>query len=199
MVIFLDRVITARIKLSNFFGESQGQNEKKLEISRSIYISFFFLLILFALYFSISIFLVSLIGIGLGVLISPILTVLKEKFSLPRGLSAMLLILFTIILAIILSYSIWFLVFDQMKGLIERAPETAKNLNEKISLLLDQYPWLKEKLDGFSVTTAVKDFATRLFAGLRIGFEVLAGLAFAFVLAIYTAISLPEYFLSSPL
>jgi predicted PurR-regulated permease PerM len=72
-------------------------------------------------YYSLSIFVVSLIGIGIGVLIAPILSFARRKFKIPRALSALLCF---VVIAIIIggaSFGIWYLVSDQVESLSKRA------------------------------------------------------------------------------
>lgn len=163
-------------------------------MKKNILFAFFLLLVVLALYFSVSVFLISLIGVGFGVLIAPTLSLFERKFSMPRALSALFFFLFVVLLIAAALFGVWYIASDQLSSLIERAPEITRKLNEQVSAFLDQYPWLKEQLDGFSVSTTAKNFVARFFKGLQIGFEVLAGLAFAFVLGLHTAIKLPEYF-----
>lgn len=170
---------------------------RRREVSKLVLLTFFFLLLLVALYFSISVFLISLIGVGLGVLVAPALCLFKNKFSMPRGLSALIFFLLATLFTLGSFYGIWNFVSDQVAGLFERAPEIAKSLNRQFSVFLNNYPWLNEQLNGFNIGTTAKELADNFFKGLRIGFEAIAGLAFAAVLGLHTAVSLPQYFKST--
>lgn len=174
----------------------QVENRMK-EAKKLILFTFFLLLILVALYFSLSVFLFSLIGVGLGVLVAPVLSLFKSKLSMPRGLSALLFFLVGILLLSGVLYGTWYLVSDQITNLAKRAPQIAKNLNEQFTLFLDRSPWLQSQLNGFDITETVKGIADRIFNGLRLGLETMAGLIFAVVLGLYTAISLSDYFKST--
>lgn len=174
----------------------QVENRMK-KVMKLILFTFFILLMLVALHFSISVFLFSLIGVGLGVLVAPVLSLFKNKLSMPRGLSALVFFLLGILFLGGMLYGTWYLVSDQITGLSERAPQIAKNLNAKFSTFLDRSPWIKEQLDGVNIAGTAKEVAERFFKGLRLGLETMAGLAFAAVLGLYAAISLPEYFKST--
>jgi predicted PurR-regulated permease PerM len=166
-------------------------------LSQIIIFTLSILLILLALYFSISVFLASLIGIGIGVLIAPILTYFKQKFSIPRALSAIIFIVIVILLTTSILYGVWYLVSDQIRGLIERSPEIASNLNDKLENFLNFNPWLAKRLEGLSVISMAEELTSRLFKGLRMDIEAVIGVVFAMVIAMYSAISLPEYFAST--
>lgn len=167
------------------------------EVKKLILFTFFILLLLVALYFSISVLLFSLIGVGLGVLVSPLLSFFKSKLSMPRGLSALVFFLLGLLSFMAVLYGTWYLISDQITDLTKRAPEIAKSLNTQFSSFLDQSPWLREQLNGFNVSETAKDVTDRIFKGLRLGLETMAGLIFAVVLGLYTAISLSEYFKST--
>lgn len=162
-----------------------------------ILFTFFILLVLVALYFSFSVFLVALIGLGLGVLVAPILTTFKTKLSIPRALSAVLFFLFIFFAFAGILYGTWHLISDQVMDLIERAPQMSKSLNKKFSTFIESYPWLKEQLNEFSFAMTAKDLASRFLTGLHMWSEAVVGLGFALILAMYTAVSLPQYFKST--
>lgn len=166
------------------------------EMKELILFTFFLLFVMVALYYSFSVFLYSLIGIGLGVLVSPLLTFFKHKLSLPRGLSAIILFFFFLLVLSGILYSIWYLVSDQITGLAQLAPQISENLEEKFTSFQQMHPWIQQKFQVLNVSETAKELLTRLFEGMRISMEVIAGLAFALIIGLYTAVSLPNYFQS---
>jgi len=149
---------------------------------------------LILLYYSLSIVAVTLIGIGIGVLIAPILLFARRKFKIPRVLSA--LICFVVIVIIIggASFVIWYLVSDQVESLSERAPEISANLNSRLSSLFMRYPWLQAQLEALNVGAAAQGLVSHFFNGLQTSFTAIGGLLFALIISLYTAVSLNDYF-----
>jgi predicted PurR-regulated permease PerM len=149
---------------------------------------------LLLLYYSLSIVAVVLIGIGIGVLIAPILSFARLKFKIPRAFSA--LICFVVIVIIIggASFVIWFLVSDQVESLYERAPEISANLNSRLSSLFMRYPWLQAQLEALNVGDTAQGLVAHFFKGLQTSFTAIGGLLFAMIISLYTAVSLNDYF-----
>lgn len=162
--------------------------------AKLILFAVFTVVFLLALYFFRWTFLVSLIGIGLGVLASPILSFLHRKYKFPRALSALFCIIALIILVGGLGYGIWLLVADQLDNLWQRAPEIWSNLQERFSSFLSRYPWLQKEIEGMNIGGTAQDVAAKFLAGLKTSVTGIAGLLLAFVIAVYAAVSLDDYF-----
>ncbi|MDZ4200648.1 MAG: AI-2E family transporter [Gallionella sp.] len=149
---------------------------------------------LLLLYYSRSIVIVSLIGIGIGVLIAPILSFARRKFKIPRALSALLCF---VVIAIIIggaSFGIWYLVSDQVESLSKRAPEISANLNSRLLSLFMRYPWLQAQLEALNVGATAQGLVSHFFEGLQTSFTAIGGLLFALIISLYTAVSLNDYF-----
>lgn len=172
----------------------QSQDKQQRIGIKLIVFTFLMLFVFVTLYFSIDVFLFCLIGIGLGVLVSPMLSYFQRKLSIPRSLSAMVFLLFLVILFAGVFYSLWYLISDQITGLIQRAPQLSKNLDKNLSSRLDSLPWFKERLQGLDITQTAGELAISFLDGLKMGAGAVTGLVFALVIGLYTAISLPDYF-----
>lgn len=160
-------------------------------------------LILFALftisafilfYFSLSIVIITLIGIGIGVLLAPILSFLRVKFKIPRALSALLCFIFILLAVGGVSYATWYLVSDQVDNLVRRAPEISANLKTRFSSIAINYPQLQSQFETLDFVGTAQNLAARLFNGLQASFVILSGLLFALILGLYTAVAIDEYF-----
>lgn len=149
---------------------------------------------LLLLYCSLSIVIVSLIGIGIGVLIAPILSFARRKFKIPRALSALLCFVVIVIIIGGASFGIWYLVSDQVESLSKRAPEISANLNSRLSSLFMRYPWLQTQLEALNVGATAQGLVAPFFEGLQTSFTAIGGLLFALIISLYTAVSLNEYF-----
>lgn len=141
-------------------------------------------------YYSINVLVVSLIGIGIGVIVGPIFSMAKKRFNIPRALTAVLYVLFIIVVLGGAAFAIWFLVSDQVKSLYQRMPDIFLNLQGQ----LEKYPWIRDQLQKTNVGTTVKGFASTFYSGLLTGFSALSGFVFACIISLYTAVSLNQYY-----
>lgn len=151
-------------------------------------------LVFWAIYSSLFVFIVSLIGIGIGVLLSPLLTILRKKYRVPRALSALACIFLVFAILGSAGYGLWFLIADQVEVLTQRAPQLSENLQSRYRGLLESYPWLRDRLGDVNVSAGAQNVLGQLFSGVRSGFSAAGGLAFAFLLGMYTAVSIDDYF-----
>lgn len=96
---------------------------QKIKISTSsITFNIFLILILVLAYFIRELILISLIGIGIGTLLTPLLKKLHTIFKFPRSLSALIVLLALILITAGVLASIYYLVSDQFNSLAERSP-----------------------------------------------------------------------------
>lgn len=149
---------------------------------------------LMLLYFARTVVVMCLIGIGLGVLVSPILNVLRRRYHIPRAASALLLlVLFTAMLAVV-GYGIYSLVADQVQSLTNRAPEIIRSLQDRFSGYFTRYPWIREEINNFNVGETARAVIDHFFRGLQSGFATTSGLVFAGILGLYTAVDAKNYY-----
>lgn len=171
---------------------------ERVKITNGTIVAFLtFTLLLAAAYFTRYILLVSIIGIGLGILISPVLNKLTGKLHLPRYLSAFLVLL---LIAFIISgvlVSIYFLVADQFNTLTERSPQILKSLSTWFSEIFDRYPWLKNQFQDIKIGQTAQRSVINVFKGFHLGVIALGGASFAIILGLYTAVNSQEYFAST--
>lgn len=168
---------------------------EKVKISnRTIIFTLGALLLLIGLYIARTIFLVSLIGIGLGVLISPVLSKFRDRFHVPRSLSAFLVFLFILMIVGGIGLISYFLVAEQVSHLIERGPELVQKLEIWFSDLFSRFPQIKEQVDKFNFGGSLKSSFFNLFQGFTMGMSALSGLFFIVVIGLFTAVNSREYF-----
>jgi len=153
-----------------------------------------FIIALILLYYSLFIVVVSLIGIGIGVLVAPILSFAKRKFEIPRALSALLCLIVIIIVIGGASFGIWYLISDQVESLLKRSPEISENLQSLLLSLFTRYPWFQSQLEALNLGATAQGLISPFFHGLLIGFSAISGFLFALIISMYTAVSLNDYF-----
>lgn len=168
---------------------------EKVLISRNSVLFFIATIVLLLLvYYSRQVFLVSILGIGLGVLINPILTFLRRKLHLPRALSSILVLVAFIAIFSVVVWSMYYLLNDQISSLSSRWPTIKASTEGLVAKLFKQFPWLQEQVMNFDFTSYLKYSASGLVKGLSTSVMAISGLIFALVIGLYTAVNGKEYF-----
>jgi predicted PurR-regulated permease PerM len=163
--------------------------------STIIFAAFIIVLLMIAFYAK-YIVLLSLIALGLGTLFTPILNFLRSKFHLPRGLSALIVMLGIILIVGIVGGSIYYLVADQMTELAKSSPEILKKIQLWGSDMFDRFPWLKSQIQQFKIGGTAKQSLISLLNGLRMSLIALSVALLILVMGLFTAVNGGEYFKS---
>lgn len=169
---------------------------EKVRITNStIIFATFFIILMMIIFYTKYIVLTALISIGLGTLFTPILNFLR-KYHVPRGLSALILLLGILLVVSGVGASIYFLVADQISELTKRAPEIWSNLRSWTGDLFNRFPWLKSEIQQFEIGSTFQQSLLNIFKGFRMGLIALTGAILTLVIALYTAVNGREYFKS---
>ena len=138
--------------------------------------------------------LISVIGIGVGVLLVPVLRFFRNRVHLPKFLSAMLVFICIVTLLALVGGSIYFLVSDQVNLLADRWPEITGGIESWLIDISNKYPWMKGQIENFEAGTYIKNSLFRIFKGFQVGLIALSGLAFTIVIGLYTAVGGNDYY-----
>ncbi|HVK60117.1 MAG TPA: AI-2E family transporter [Bdellovibrionales bacterium] len=138
--------------------------------------------------------LIAVVGIGLGVLLAPLITIMQTKFHIPRALAALLLLLFVVIGVGIVGWAIFDLVTDQARALLERAPQIAEMAKERLERVLASQPWLEPRIRSLDLADEAQATARTLFSGLQLTLTAIIGMALVFIIGLYTALNSNAYF-----
>jgi predicted PurR-regulated permease PerM len=136
----------------------------------------------------------ALIGIGIGVLASPLLNTWLQRWRLPRILGGFLLFVMIISTLALVFCLVYQLVADQANLLSERFPDIFMNLRTRFSGLFRTYPWAKTRIEEFSMMDTFQTGLRQIFLGVQVGFMALANFALDVLIGIYTAIYAEQYF-----
>ena len=110
--------------------------------------------LLVVLYFSRTIVLTSLVGIG--VLVSPLLDRLQRRLKLRPGFAAVVLLLGALALGAGTGVMLSLGIVDQANSLAERLPEIAERLRAQLATVLERSPWILERLESLDLTAALQ-------------------------------------------
>jgi predicted PurR-regulated permease PerM len=150
--------------------------------------------VLAALYFASDVTMATIMGIGLGVIVSPLMALLKFRFGIPRSVSAVILFFFLFGGAIGLGYAVYILAADQATALAERAPDLFNTIRAYALGVIREQPWIRQQIEGLDMAGATQKIFEKLFSGVGTGFSAISGAAIVFLLALYVAINANEYF-----
>lgn len=139
---------------------------------------------------------IAIVGIGLGVLIVPIISFFRQKIHLPKFLSALMVFIGVILLFSLIAGSIYFLVSDQASSLMKRWPSILMSVEEWFLKITDKYPWLERQVSEFEAASTIRNSVFQLFKGFQAGFVAISGLVFALIIGLYTAVEGQDYFRS---
>lgn len=138
--------------------------------------------------------LAGLIGIGLGVILTPVMNLLRRRFRVPRGVSAALLVLILVFGLLGIGYGLGSLVVGQIELLSQRAPEIIESIRKQASSILSRQPWIGEQVQRLQLGNLFRTAAGTVFAGAVTGVSALAGAFVVVAIALYTAVNSRDYF-----
>lgn len=148
---------------------------------------------LLAIYYALPVILTCLLGIGFGVLLSPLLDWFQARFKLPRGLGAFLVLFTLFLIVLLLFYGVYLIAADQFIRLQESAPAIMDRLQEIARNAVNRVPWLSTRLKSLDLAGTASSFATPLWSGMLSGVAAITSAAFASLLGLYTAVGSKEY------
>ncbi len=173
--------------------ESKVQWNKK-----SILILFFLctLILIFEItvYFARWALLISFVGVGFGVILTPILQSMHSRMKTPRALNAALLTFGFLLLIGSFGFLIVDLLTEQLTTAANSIPQLADKITIRLSEILRQYPWVSSQVDQMGLAATIRDLAQRATHGVWIGGSFFVGVTVACVIGLYVAISPVYYF-----
>lgn len=135
-----------------------------------------------------------LIGVGIGVLLAPVLTFFQKRLHVPRSLAAVLCLIVFLILASLFFWVLSDLVSGQFARLSAAWPQLLTNLKERLVALSDQYPQMAQQIQNFNFQDTLSTSMDRVFVGVKSGVFAVSSLAIAIFLGLYTGVDSEEYF-----
>ncbi len=136
----------------------------------------------------------ALVGVGAGVLITPAIDIMKEKFRIPRGVGAVLLLISGTSVVALFSYILAGLVSQQFQSLITRAPTIFSTLKAKVETLAATEHWILDQINKFDFGSSAQTALGTLFQGVQLGVTFVVFMVLVTVIAIYLAINSNSYF-----
>lgn len=145
-------------------------------------------------YFSRLILLTALIGVGIGVLISPLLDAFKRWFKLRRGFGALLLILLLLIIVAIVVALFGWVIAEQAQELTEKLPNLGPAIREQLERIFERFPWILTHIKSIDYAGAIQKGLEYLFMGAKSSASAIGGVIFAIIIGVYLSVDAKYYF-----
>ncbi len=138
--------------------------------------------------------LAALIGVGGGVLISPVIGVLKRYLHIPRSVSGLVVVVVLLALLAGVAYGLYSMVANQAQRLVEQWPDIMSALFDRFHQLQARFPWLDHWQDGGTLGDTVQQVGGMLVQGLATGLSAAAGALVILMVGVFTAVNARSYF-----
>ncbi|MEW6057288.1 MAG: AI-2E family transporter [Bdellovibrionota bacterium] len=135
----------------------------------------------------------ALIGVGLGVLVAPLMRTLKEKLHIPRAIGAALFFILLVGSLSGLIYLLVRLVSEQVVPLAQQLPELLSTVKTRLASLFERYPWIQRQVQNFSFANTFRDSAGAVFTGIQFGASAIGGFFFIVIASLYIAVNPGSY------
>lgn len=152
-----------------------------------------FLVCLVALYQVRWIVMASLIGIGLGVIVSPVLGFMRRRLRIPRGLGGALLGLLLLGAAATFTYLLVAMISDVLVPVIEKLPRTLAQLQKDLGSRFEGMPWIEKGIQRVNTGDFLKRSASTLAQGVTLSATAVGGYIFIIALAVYLTVNPDRY------
>lgn len=169
--------------------------EPKRVLSNIVVVTYaiLFIVLLALLFYARDVVIISLIGIGMGVLIAPALNQLHRRFKIPRALGACIVLVGLLVIVAGLGFAIFELAAGQIENLRERGPGIIARLQVLAEQQMKNYPWIEEEISSINVGATVQSVTYRILGGIQSGTTAISGLIFAALVGIYASIRSDDY------
>ena len=141
---------------------------------------------------------VALIGVGLGVVITPVLDFLHTRFKTPRILNAVVFIVSTLTFAGVTGFFLFDLLADQVSAAMASEPQIVAKATAKVGELFGRYPWIPNQISQLNIGSGLQNIAQQFAHGLWLGGTLVAGVIVSAVIGIYIAMN-PNFYVDSVL
>jgi predicted PurR-regulated permease PerM len=152
-----------------------------------------FLSLIVGLYLARQPLLITAIGVGVGILIAPMIDKLQKRLHVPRGFGAFLFLLLWLGLITGVGYLVYFLLQGQIGQLLAQFPEISQEAGQRISRLLTRFPTLAASFHKINWAGAAQSALASFEQGIRSGFEVITALVYIIVVSLYIAAHKERY------
>jgi len=141
---------------------------------------------------------VALIGVGLGVVITPVLDFLHTRFKTPRILNAVVFIVSTLTFAGVTGFFLFDLLADQVSAAMAKEPQILAKATARVAEFFGRYPWVPHQIAQLNIGSRLPNIAQQFAHGLWLGGTLVAGIIVSIVIGIYIAMN-PSFYVDGAL
>lgn len=134
-----------------------------------------------------------LVGVGLGVILAPLLRLMQRWLRIPTGLAVALVAIVGLGALAGLGWGLFSVVESQAAMLADRMPDLVGRLQGNVQALLSRYPWIERNFASVDIAGSASQVGGALFKGAWSGLATLSALVFAMVISIYVAAEASAY------
>lgn len=134
-----------------------------------------------------------LVGVGLGVILAPLLGLMQRGLRIPTGLAVAVVAIVGLGALAGLGWGLFSVVESQAAMLADRMPELIERLQGNVQALLSRYPWIERNFASVDIAGSASQIGGVLFKGAWSGLATLSALVFAMVISIYVAAEASAY------
>ncbi|MFL5815147.1 MAG: AI-2E family transporter [Bdellovibrionia bacterium] len=158
-----------------------------------IVMTLFSLLLIAAIFFAKLPLLVTAIGIGVGVLISPALDAMHRKLRIPRSVGAVLFLLVWAAVIGGVGFLVYSLLWSQVSQLASHFPELSAEASRRLADLFNRFPSISDNLRKVNFGGNAQTLVGALGQSIRGGIEAITGLIFIIAVSLYISSSRERY------
>lgn len=137
--------------------------------------------------------LVATIGIGIGVLIAPVIDRMHKKFRIPRSIGAVFFLLVWAALIGGIGFLVYSLLWGQVSQLATQLPELSREASRRLADLFQRFPSISASLRKMNVGGSAEGFLGALGQSIRGGIEAITGLVFVIAVSLYISSAKERY------
>ncbi len=135
-----------------------------------------------------------LIGVGVGVLIAPIMSFMHRKLHVPRAVTGVVFVLLVLVGIAGIGYGMGTVIADQASLFVDRAPETFNTIRGEVYRFLTKYPWVEAQIRRLELGRAAQGALNTLYTGVQVSAAAIAGFIVALFISLYVAVNAESYF-----
>ncbi|MES2504220.1 MAG: AI-2E family transporter [Myxococcota bacterium] len=136
----------------------------------------------------------TLIGVGIGVLLTPILDRAQTLFKLKRGYAALLVFVTFLLSSLALLLAFGWIIVDQANAFVAGFPELSLNVQSQLERLFNNFPWLRSYIQNIDMSDGLKTLLFTVGSGAHDGLAAFGGAVVAIFIGLYLAVEADYYF-----
>jgi predicted PurR-regulated permease PerM len=137
--------------------------------------------------------LVTLVGVGVGIVFAPVLDALQRKLKVPRSVGTLLFLLLWIVVVGGIGFLVYSMLWDQLSQFAEQLPQLSAEASRRMAHMFQRFPSLSESFRKMNWGNSAQGVVGALGQSIRGGIEVVTGLIFVIAVSLYISSGRDRY------